>query len=65
MALWNTEQISLFVKQLIFSLMKPNIFKCWGFEESTVVVLDTRCNMTSTYGTNYFIVKLFTNEKTV
>ena len=55
LALWNTERISLLVKLLKSSLINPNISKFREFGESTELVLDTRSNVTSKYGTNYSI----------
>ena len=52
LALWNAEWVSLFVKQLKFYGMNPNISKCWLF-----VLLDTRSNMTSKYSTNYLLLR--------
>ena len=56
LALWNTERISLLVKQLKSSGMNPNISKCREFGESTVLVFDTRSNVTIKYGTHYLII---------
>ena len=47
---------SLFAKQLKSSRKNQNICKYLEFGESTVLVLDTRSNMTSKYGTEYFII---------
>ena len=38
------------------SQINQNISRYREFAESTVLLLDTRSNMTSKYGTNYFII---------
>ena len=45
-------------KQVKSSLINQNISKYTEFEESTELVFDTGINMTSEYGTNYFIIIL-------
>ena len=45
--------------------MNPNISKYREFGELIVLVLDTRSNTASTYGTNVFIIIPITNEKSV
>ena len=47
---------TLFEKHIKSIRINPNIFKYWGFWELNILVLETKSNMTSKCGTNYFII---------